>query len=198
MHEIKLVPFILFAVFLVGCVDTHQPSQKPQLLSNETNLKNTTLSNKTPTPLPEKPRPPLTPPPLVMTPVHPGTVVMDFIEFYNERNATKLYEMFSDRIKKNISIEDVREELNFAETYNITLTPSEKLFAKNGLMENERILYKANLTISYRNGTENATIEFLILYEKFTTEKDNLTYIGFQPSIDGWVFEEIRRLISED
>lgn len=34
-------------------------------------------------------------PPLVMTPVHPEKIIMDFIKFYDERNATKLYEVFS-------------------------------------------------------------------------------------------------------
>jgi len=192
VRKIKLIPLVLILIFLLGCTQNHQLLKSQP---SETNLKNTHSSNRTPTPPPEKPAPTFTPPPLVMTPVHPGTVVTDFIEFYNERNATKLYEMFSDRIKKNISIEDIREELNFAETYNITLIPNEKLFAKNGLTENGMTTYTVNITVSYENGVKNATIEFRILYEKYVTEKDNLTYIGFQPTIDAWIFEEIRRLI---
>ena len=196
MRKIKLIPLVLILIFLLGCTQ-NQPFQEYKSQSSESNLKTTPSSNRTPTPLLEKPTPSFTPPPLVMTPVHPGTVVMDFIEFYNERNATKLYEMLSDRIKKNVSIEDVREELNFAETRNITLSPNEKLFAKSGLMENGTTIYTANITISYENGVKNATIEFRILYTRYITEKDNLTYIGFQPTIDAWIFEEIRRSIKD-
>ena len=194
MRKIKLIPLVLILILLPGCTQ-NQPSQEFKSKSHESDLKTTPSSNRTPTPFPEKPTPSFTPPPLVMTPVHPGTVVMDFIEFYNGRNATKLYEMLSDRIKKNVSIEDVREELNFAETRNITLSPNEKLFAKSGLMKNGTTIYTANITISYENGVKNATIEFRILYKRYITEKDDLTYIGFQPTIDAWIFEEIRRLI---
>ncbi|WP_148305881.1 hypothetical protein [Geoglobus acetivorans] len=166
-------------------------------IENETVVNIGTVYKRQPLP-PEKPAPLLTPPPLVMTPIHPGKIVMDFIKFYNERNATELYEMFSDRIKMNRSIEDTEKELSFAENHNISLAPNEKLFARDGLMENETMIYKANLTISYSNGAKNATIEFPILYVKYTREKDNLTYIGFQPAIDGWVFEEIREVILEN
>jgi hypothetical protein len=86
------------------------------------------------------------------------------------------------------SLENVKKELNFAKGHNITISPNERLIAKDGLLKNERLFYKLNLTLSYDGGTENLTIEFPILYGSYTTKKGNLTYIGFHPAIDGWFF----------
>lgn len=130
-----------------------------------------------------------------MTPIPPGAIVRDFIKFYNERNATKLYEMFSDRVKENYSIEDVEDELRFAEEHNITLRPNERLFVKDGLLKNGTMLFKVNLTLSYNNHTKNVTVVFPLLYVKYSVKKGDYTYVGFHAYIDGWIFSELKKAV---
>ena len=187
---------LILSVFLFACVGYESPTEKIQPVINESNVKNATAPKETPTPLPKKTvEPAFTPPPLIMTPVHPGTTIQDFIRLYNKRNSTELYEMFSDRVRENKSLDDLEDELGFAEKHNVILNTGENLFEKDVPVKNGSALFKVNLTISANNSTRNATIEFPILYVKYTVRKGDYTYIGFNAMIDSWVFDEIRQKI---
>ena len=59
--------------------------------------------------------------PALMTPLTAEAVVLKFINYYNERNSTALYSLFSDKVKASYSIDDVNRELKFAETHNIKI-----------------------------------------------------------------------------
>ncbi len=56
-----------------------------------------------------------------MTRLPPEFHVREFVRYFNEKNATELYELFSERAKLNHSIEELENALKFAEEFNITI-----------------------------------------------------------------------------
>ena len=101
--------------------------------------------------------------------------------------------MFSDRVRKSKSLDDLKDELGFMEKHNVIMNTGENLFGKDVPVKNGSVLLKVNLTISANNSTRNATIEFPILYVKYTVKKRDNTYVGFNAVIDRWVFDEIQQ-----
>lgn len=131
-------------------------------------------------------------------PMPPGLKVLEFLLYYNSRYAEKIYEMFTERVKENYSLDDVKRELAFAEEFNLTLKPNEDLTKKVWLLrENETLHFKANLTISYDNTTKNVTIDFPLLYAKRSVKRNNFTYTEFHIYIDGWIFDELKEAVTK-
>ncbi len=61
-------------------------------------------------------------PPLgMLTPLPPDYYIKRFVEYFNERNATELYDLFSDRVKRNHSINELEKLLKVAEERNVTI-----------------------------------------------------------------------------
>ena len=84
-----------------------------------------------------------TPPrgPGYITPIPPQGTVHWFVHFYNERNASMLYSLFSDRVKSNHTVEEI--EKHFA--YEVKIVKWEEV-------GEERISHAEEWKCQQRNG----------------------------------------------
>ncbi len=115
-----------------------------------------------------------------------------FVRYFNERNATGLYELFSERVRLNHSIGELEDALKFAEKNDIRIV--------NWKVVGSRFSPKA-VTVSFKiiekNVTKNKTITFPFLYkrcktyEKIDGKTVNHTVIYFVGYIDGWIVRDV-------
>ncbi len=132
----------------------------------------------------------VTPPPAVMTPLPPEHYIGEFVRYFNERNATGLYELFSERVRLNHSIKEFEDALKFAEKNDIKIV--------NWKVVGSRFSPKA-VTVSFKiivkNVTKNKTITFPFLYKRCKITVDgktiNHTVIYFTGYIDGWIIRDV-------
>ncbi|GEM_PF-1661907 len=129
---------------------------------------NSTISRLTYTPKIQTPR--VTPPPGMRTPLTPDYYIGKFVEYFNERNVTALYDLFSDRIKRNHSIKELEMALKFAEEHNVTImrwkiisgrfSPGnvtvEMKISENGKIVEKRVA----IPVTYRHHLNGSTIYY--------------------------------------
>jgi hypothetical protein len=198
-----VIVVVIFTLIFVGCIEIEKTTnQTPKSVvtinktpSDEIPSRNLTYTEPESTPTtPATPITPITPPPLRATPIPPGLIVIKFMEYYNERDAEKIYTLLSERVKDNHSLDDVEGELDFAEKHNITITPTEDLLDKLWHIEASKTIYfKVNLSIKSKEGVRNTTIDFPLIYIPYTEKKGKYTIVGETGYIDGWVFDEIKK-----
>ncbi len=108
------------------------------------------------------------------TPLTPDYYIGKFVEYFNERNVTALYDLFSDEIKRNHSIKELEMALKFAEEHNITIIEwrmiSGRFFYGNVTVE---------MKISRDDEIIDKTIKIPMIYKPFreNSEISNLGYI---------------------
>jgi len=135
----------------------------------------------TPTPVQTVKTP--TPPPAMMTPLTAEVVVLKFINCYNERNPAAIYSLFSDKVKANYSMDDVKRELEFAETHNI------KIVGWSNLSHPQLVkVLEVNLTMSIDGKNVTKTVDFPIAYVRYKL-KENIA--GYKTLIDEWIFTKL-------
>ncbi len=133
-------------------------------------------------------------PPGQITPIPPSGILNEFIQSYNRRNAEAIYEMMSNRLKANHSLEDVRKEIEFAELKNITILGVDE---RELIMKDKNLsLLVAELKLAVNGSVSNLTINFSVIYIPYELKKDDWVYArGLKGFIDSWVFDEIRQKI---
>ncbi len=141
-----------------------------------------TQATLTPQGVPKIQTPRVTPPPGIFTPLTPDYYIGKFVEYFNERNVTALYDLFSDEIKRNHSIKELETALKFAEEHNITII--------EWRMISGRFSY-GNVTVWMKIGKDDEiidkTIKIPMIYKPFRKNSE-IFYIGY---IDDWILDDI-------
>jgi hypothetical protein len=143
----------------------------------------------TPTPITHTPQkttliqtPQESPPPGMQTPLTPDYYIERFIEYFNEKNATELYDLFSDKIKHNHSINELETALKLAEEHNITIVKwriiKGRFFPDNVTVE---------MKISKDGKIVNKTIVIPVIYRPFKKGSE----IFNRGYIDDWIIDDI-------
>ena len=128
------------------------------------------------------------------TPIPPQDIVKRFLTYYNQRNSTLLYSLFSDRVKANYAFEDVEKQLEIAENHSIKIIGWE--FSESLLSPELRIV-EANLTMKIDGNIVNVTVDFPVIYVRYEINRSTYRVIGFNESIDSWPFDEIHSIRCE-
>ncbi len=168
MNKKLLIILILgIVIFYCSCVENEktQATQKtytPQI-----------------TPVIQTPRE--SPPPGVQTPPTPDYYIGKFIKYFNERNTTKLYDLFSESVRRNHSIDELEMALKFAKKHNITITKWKIL--KGRFWGNTTV----RMTISKDGELINRTIIIPVTYKSF--KRDSI--ILSRGYIDDWIIDDI-------
>lgn len=118
VKRILLVAVIV--VLFAGCVQYQQQEEQttPTFTSSPTPHQEPIVTPTTFTPTP-RPTPNSTPPPPVAGFCNAARPISDFVEGYNTRNASKIVEAFNATVMNDHSIKGIREELEFAEEYEV-------------------------------------------------------------------------------
>jgi len=121
------------------------------------------------------------PPPAVMTPLPPEHYIKLFIRYFNERNVTELYDLFSEEVRLNHSIEELEAALKFAEDRNITIVKWKILGSR---------FAPGNVTVKVTikdSKLVNKTIVIPVVYKSF--KRDSI--ISFCGYINDWIIDDI-------
>lgn len=126
-------------------------------------------------------------PPAQISPIPPSGILEAFVHHYNSRDAKAIYDMLSERVRKNHSLEDVIAELQFAELHNITILNAE---IEEMVQPNARQML-VSLNLSNEN-TATMTVNFSITYVPYELKEDGWVYArGLKGKIDSWIFDEM-------
>jgi hypothetical protein len=130
-------------------------------------------------------------PVFVNTPIPPEGILYEFSLYYNQRNSTAIYSMFSDKVKANYTLADVEEQLRFAENHDIEII---KRKALNETVRDDLHVLKANLTLIMNGETKEISIDFPVRYVRYKYETDRYTILQFNESVDEWIFDKLHFL----
>ncbi len=94
--------------------------------------------------------------------VDPSTTIQEFVTAYNNRDANKLYSLFSTKIKSEYPREKIESQLELAKSFGIKITEYK---VENKEISNDVANLKVTIT-SYMGGkTYKEVIEFSLVYE---------------------------------
>ena len=130
----------------------------------------------------------LTPPPALLTPIPPEGILYEFSLYYNQRNSTAIYSMFSDNVKANHTLEDVKEQIEIAENHGIEIVKQEIL---NETVRDGLSISKASLMLLVDRRATNISIDFPVIYMRYELRENGLQAIGYEGLIDEWIFNEL-------
>ncbi len=133
------------------------------------------------------------------TPLPMGGIYNGFTEAYNERNATEVYSYFSEEVKENHSLEDVRNEMEFAREHDIKLSFNYSEFPLELLATGKRTMYMPT-TMKFDGNETNCSIECAFYGKYVTTEElENSSLskaLRHTTKIDSWIFDEVEKCYS--
>jgi len=174
MNKKLLITLILgIIVFCSLCVENEKTQATPTI--------------PTPQETPKIQTPRETPPPGMRTPLTPDYYIGKFVEYFNERNVTALYDLFSDKIKHNHSIDELKDALKFAEEHNVTIIKWRMISGKFSPGK-----ATVEMKISKNGRVVDKTIKIPITYKSFRKNSE-IFNIGY---IDRWVLNDILNWIS--
>lgn len=132
-------------------------------------------------------------PPAQITPILPSGILDAFVHYYNSRNDRAIYDMLSERVKKNRSLEDVIGELQFAELHNITILGVE---VKEKAKPNAKM---AVLVVSLNlSNKKHASLNLSIIYTPYELKEDGCVHArGLNVNIDSWIFDELKKAVTK-
>lgn len=119
-----------------------------------------------------------------------------FIGFYNHRNATEIYTLFSEGLKEEQSLDEVRGEVDFARNHDIELlfNYSEISELGSGYVEQGTTTMEMPAIMKTDEGRLNCSIKcvYIVKYEKEELNNSSLfKIVSGSIKIDNWVFDEL-------
>mgnify|MGYP000675101510 CR=1 FL=1 len=169
MNRKLLIALILgFVVFFSLCAENKKTEITPTI--------------HTPRETPKIQTPRETPHPVIWTPLTPDYYIGKFVKYFNERNVTALYDLFSDRIKCNHSIDELKDALKFAEEHNVTIIKWRMVSGK---------FSPGNVTVEMKISKDgeitDKIIKIPVTYKPFRKNSE----IFNQGYIDRWILDDI-------
>ena len=122
-----------------------------------------------------------------ITPIPPEGVIEEFILYYNERDSKALYNMFSDNVKTNYTLEDVKTEVEIAKKHNITIVGWKKV---DESFTPPTVILKANLTFNINGNLTTKIIDFPMVFVEYELRRNGVYATGSKLLIDRWIFDE--------
>ena len=122
-------------------------------------------------------------PPEMRTPLTPDYYIGKFVEYFNERNVTALYDLFSDRIRRNHSIEELEMALKFAKEHNVTIVKWR--IVKGRFFPGNNIIVE--IKVSKNEKIVNKTIAIPMIYVPFKKGSEIIN-VGY---INRWIIDDI-------
>ncbi|AEA47743.1 hypothetical protein [Archaeoglobus veneficus] len=123
-----------------------------------------------PTPEPEKT-------PRFITPIPPQETVHRFVRYYNERNSSMLYSLFSEKVRANHTVEEVENHLRLAEVYGVKIVEWKQV-GKERILHPYRFL-NVSFILQLDGNVSNVTVLLPTVFE-------NGDFL-----IDKWIFREL-------
>lgn len=138
--------------------------------------------------------------PSTPTPLPMSGIYNQFTKYYNDRNATEAYSLLSEDLKENHSLDDVREELEFARKHGIELSFDFSAFPTELLGKGTKTM-EMPTTMKSDEGKLNCSVK-CVFQGKYNREKlDNSSLskvVSHSTRIDNWVFEELKRCYNSE
>lgn len=149
---------ILAVTSLMGCIEEKAP-QSPTLIQSPTPTPTTAIT-----------------PPHWMTPIPPEDTISRFVRYYNERNSTNLYSLFSEEVKANYTVKDVEEHLEMAKALGVKIVSWNKV---DEVISPPYRFLKVNITLQWNENVSSMVTEFPMIFEdgRFL--------------IDKWIFKQL-------
>ncbi len=98
---------------------------------------------------------------------------------FNERNASKLYELFSEKVRRNHTLNELKHALEFADKRGIKINVS-KIQGTT-----------AYLIIAFDNKTITKTLTIPVVYRSKVVREDSVVMMRYIGYIDDWIVDRI-------
>ncbi|MFO7967919.1 MAG: hypothetical protein R6U44_10020 [Archaeoglobaceae archaeon] len=124
-----------------------------------------------------------------------STAVRVLLAGYNEGDAQEIYEELSDKLKDNYTLQDVREEVEFARNHNASLAEIETYSGVTAECEDD---VEAKAVLKFDGKRVNVSMNFSCECVHVENKIENSSFIvstGRKPEIEAWVFDELREEI---
>ncbi len=101
-------------------------------------------------------------PPHWITPIPPEDTIDRFVRYYNERNSTNLYSLFSEKVKANYTVKDVEEHLEMAKALGVKIVRWKKV---DEIISPPYRFLKVNITLQWNENVSSMIIEFPMIFK---------------------------------